>query len=35
LAVYQVCSAKSRRGATLDDTLQTQVDAQCGAAHQP
>jgi uncharacterized protein YjbI with pentapeptide repeats len=38
LAAYQVCSAKSRRGATLDDTLQTQVDAQCGtpsAPHQP
>jgi uncharacterized protein YjbI with pentapeptide repeats len=38
LAAYQVCSAKSHRGATLDDTLQTQVDAQCGtpsATHQP
>jgi uncharacterized protein YjbI with pentapeptide repeats len=35
LTAYQVCSAKSRRGATLDDTLQTQVDAQCGAPHQP
>jgi uncharacterized protein YjbI with pentapeptide repeats len=35
LAAYQVCSAKSRRGATLDDTLQTQVDTQCGAPHQP
>jgi uncharacterized protein YjbI with pentapeptide repeats len=35
LAAYQVCSAKSRRGATLDDTLQAQVDAQCGAPHQP
>jgi uncharacterized protein YjbI with pentapeptide repeats len=35
LAAYQVCSAKSRRGATLDDTLQTQVDAQCGVPHQP
>jgi uncharacterized protein YjbI with pentapeptide repeats len=35
LAAFQVCSAKSRRGATLDDTLQTQVDAECGAAHQP
>jgi uncharacterized protein YjbI with pentapeptide repeats len=38
LAAYQVCSAKSHRGATLDDTLQTQVDAQCGtptAPHQP
>ena len=38
LSVYQVCSAKSHRGATLDDTLQTQVDTQCGspsAPHQP
>jgi uncharacterized protein YjbI with pentapeptide repeats len=35
LTAYQVCSAKSRRGATLDDTLQTQVDAQCGVPHQP
>src|SRR5277367_1766900 len=38
LAAYQVCSAKSHRGAILDDTLQTQVDAQCGTAsapHQP
>jgi uncharacterized protein YjbI with pentapeptide repeats len=35
LAAFQVCSAKSRRGATLDDTLQAQVDAQCGAPHQP
>jgi uncharacterized protein YjbI with pentapeptide repeats len=35
LAAYQVCSAKSRRGTTLDDTLQTQVDAQCGAPQQP
>ncbi len=38
LSAYQVCSAKSRAGATLDDTLQTQVDAQCGtpsAPHQP
>jgi uncharacterized protein YjbI with pentapeptide repeats len=35
LTAYQVCSAKSRRGATLDDTLQTQVDAQCGTARQP
>ena len=38
LSAYQVCSAKSRAGATLDDTLQTQVDAQCGSAtapHQP
>ncbi len=35
LAAYQVCSAKSHRGATLDDTLQIQVDAQCGTPHQP
>jgi uncharacterized protein YjbI with pentapeptide repeats len=35
LAAYQVCSAKSHRGATLDDTLQTQVAAQCGVPHQP
>jgi uncharacterized protein YjbI with pentapeptide repeats len=38
LSAYQICSAKSHRGATLDDTLQTQVDAQCGAPsvpHQP
>jgi uncharacterized protein YjbI with pentapeptide repeats len=35
LAAYQVCSAKSRQGATLDETLQTQVDAQCGVPHQP
>ena len=38
LAAYQVCSAKSHAGATLDETLQTQVNAQCGtpsAPHQP
>jgi uncharacterized protein YjbI with pentapeptide repeats len=35
LAAYQVCSAKSHRGATLDDALQLQVDAQCGVPHQP
>ncbi|MGA7221828.1 MAG: pentapeptide repeat-containing protein [Candidatus Acidiferrales bacterium] len=35
LAASQVCSAKSRQGALLDATLQTQVDAQCGAPHQP
>jgi len=33
LTPYQVCSAKSHRGATLDDTLQTQVDAQCSTPH--
>jgi uncharacterized protein YjbI with pentapeptide repeats len=35
LAAYQVCSAKSHVGATLDDTLKTQVNAQCGTPHQP
>ena len=38
LSAYQVCSAKSRAGATLDDALQIQVAAQCGtpsAPHQP
>jgi uncharacterized protein YjbI with pentapeptide repeats len=35
ISAYQICSAKSRRGAQLDDTLQTQVDAQCGTPHQP
>ena len=35
LSAYQICSAKSRRGAILDDTMQTQVDAQCGVPHQP
>jgi len=38
LAAYQVCSAKSHNAATLDDTLQTQVNAQCGTPnipHQP
>jgi uncharacterized protein YjbI with pentapeptide repeats len=29
----QICSVKSRAGALLDDTLQTQVDALCGIAH--
>ena len=29
----QVCSAKSRAGALLDDPLQTQVDARCGISH--
>ena len=32
LTAAQVCSAKSRRGALLDDALRTQVEAQCGAA---
>ncbi|MFZ1975302.1 MAG: pentapeptide repeat-containing protein [Candidatus Acidiferrales bacterium] len=35
LAASQICSAKSRQGAQLDETLQTQVDAQCGVPHQP
>jgi uncharacterized protein YjbI with pentapeptide repeats len=30
LSATQVCSAKSRRGALMDETLQAQVDAQCG-----
>jgi uncharacterized protein YjbI with pentapeptide repeats len=30
LGASQVCSAKSRQGALLDDALQKQVDAQCG-----
>jgi uncharacterized protein YjbI with pentapeptide repeats len=29
----QICSAKSRFGLQLDDAMQTQVTAQCGAAH--
>lgn len=29
----QICSAKSRAGAQLDDTLQMQVEALCGIAH--
>ena len=33
LSASQVCSAKTRRGAVLDDTLEAQVEAQCGAAH--
>ena len=32
LTAGQVCSAKSRRGALLNDDLQMQVDAQCGRA---
>jgi len=32
LTAGQVCSARSRRGALLDDALATQVEAQCGAA---
>jgi uncharacterized protein YjbI with pentapeptide repeats len=30
LGASQICSAKSRQGALLDDALQKQVDAQCG-----
>jgi uncharacterized protein YjbI with pentapeptide repeats len=33
LSAPQICAAKSRRGAVLDEVLQTQVDAQCGGAH--
>jgi uncharacterized protein YjbI with pentapeptide repeats len=33
LTASQVCSAASRRGALLDDTLGTAVDAQCGGVH--
>jgi len=32
VGAWQICSAKSRRGALLDDGLQTAVTAQCGAA---
>lgn len=35
LAASQICSAKSRQGALLDETLQTQVDSLCGAPRQP
>ncbi|MFY9802015.1 MAG: pentapeptide repeat-containing protein [Candidatus Acidiferrales bacterium] len=35
LSASQICSAKSRQGALMDETLQTQVDALCGATHQP
>ncbi len=35
LTANQICSAKSRQGAMIDVTLQTQVDALCGAVHQP
>ncbi len=31
LAANQICSAKYRQGALLDDAMQTQVNAQCGA----
>jgi len=31
LTAAQVCSAKSRRGAVMDDSLKAQVEAQCGA----
>jgi len=31
LTAAQVCSAKSRRGAVLDESLKEQVEAQCGA----
>lgn len=32
LSADQICSATQRRGALLDETLQRQVDSQCGAA---
>jgi uncharacterized protein YjbI with pentapeptide repeats len=32
LRPVQICSAKTRRGTLLDDTLQSQVDALCGAS---
>jgi uncharacterized protein YjbI with pentapeptide repeats len=35
LAASQICSAKSRQGALIDAPLQVQVDALCGAVHQP
>jgi uncharacterized protein YjbI with pentapeptide repeats len=35
LAASQICSAQSRQGALLDETLQTQVDALCSTAHLP
>jgi uncharacterized protein YjbI with pentapeptide repeats len=35
LGASQVCSAKSRQGALLDDALQKQVDAQCGGRISP
>ncbi|HXW61635.1 MAG TPA: pentapeptide repeat-containing protein [Candidatus Acidoferrales bacterium] len=31
LTAAQVCSAKSRRGAVMDDALRSQVEEQCGA----
>lgn len=33
LTVAQMCSAKSRRGAMLNDALEMQVEAQCGGLH--
>ena len=35
LSAAQVCSTKSRRGATLDDALQNQVDTLCGTGPHP
>jgi uncharacterized protein YjbI with pentapeptide repeats len=32
-SAMQICAAKSRRGALLDEVLQAQVDAQCGGPH--
>ena len=34
LTPSQICSARSRRGAVLDDAMQVQVDAQCGTSSQ-
>jgi len=33
LTAIQVCSAKYRQGALLDDAIQAQVNSQCGVAH--
>jgi uncharacterized protein YjbI with pentapeptide repeats len=35
LTAAQVCSAKSIKGAQMDDALQTQVDASCGTGPRP
>ncbi|HEY0703389.1 MAG TPA: pentapeptide repeat-containing protein [Candidatus Acidoferrales bacterium] len=34
LTAAQVCSAKSRNGASFDDALRTQIDSQCGTPQQ-
>jgi len=33
LSAYQICSARSRQYTLLDESLQAQVDAQCGVPH--